>query len=155
MALHTRCEKTANCLISITSLLQALAPVASLLLPTYQLNSAYKKSSTVCRDPDALVSKYSDPLVCSEPLRIRTGHEIVQITTYLQQNLRKIKVPFLVLHGTADTVTDPAASQKLYEEASSSDKTIRLYEGLLHDLLFEPERHSITQEIVQWFNDRV
>ncbi|KAI9087363.1 hypothetical protein K1719_030683 [Acacia pycnantha] len=133
----------------------ALAPVVSLLLPKYQLNAAYKKGSTVCRDPVALVSKYSDPLVCNGALRVRTGYEIVRITTCLQQNLRNFKVPFLVLHGTADTVTDPAASMKFYEEASSSDKSIRLYEGLLHDLLLEPERHVITQEIIQWLNDRV
>ncbi|XP_028785056.1 uncharacterized protein LOC114740966 [Neltuma alba] len=132
-----------------------LAPVVSLLLPKYQFNSAYKKGSTVCRDPDALVSKYSDPLVCTGSIRVRTGHEIIRITSYLQQNLRNIKVPFLVLHGTADTVTDPVASQKFYEEASSSDKTIHLYEGLLHDLLFEPERHAVTQEIIQWLNNRV
>ncbi|KAI9119079.1 hypothetical protein K1719_009754 [Acacia pycnantha] len=43
---------------------------------------------------------------------------IVRIMTCLQQNLRNFKAPFLVLHGTADTVTDPAASMKFYEEAS-------------------------------------
>ncbi|KAK4280636.1 hypothetical protein QN277_012235 [Acacia crassicarpa] len=133
----------------------ALAPVVSLLLPKYQFSAAYKKGSMVCRDPDALVSKYSDPLVCTRPIRVRTGYEILRITTYLQQNLRKIKVPFLVLHGTADTITDPAASKKFYKEASSSDKTIRLYKGLLHDLLLEPERHAVTQEIIQWLNNRV
>ncbi|KAF7822123.1 Monoglyceride lipase [Senna tora] len=136
-------------------ILLVLAPIVSFLLPTYQFNSAYKKGLPVCRDPDALISKYSDPLVCTGSLRVRTGHEIVRITTYLQQNLRKLRVPFLVLHGAADTVTDPEASQKLYEEASSTDKTIKLYEGLLHDLLFEPERDAITQDIIQWLNSRI
>ncbi|KAI9112089.1 hypothetical protein K1719_016985 [Acacia pycnantha] len=69
---------------------------------------------------------------------------IVRITTCLQQSLRNFKAPFLVLHGTANTVTDLAASMKFYEEASSSNKSIRLYEELLHDLLLEPGRHVIT-----------
>lgn len=125
------------------------------MLPTYQFNSAYKKGLPVCRDPDALVSKYSDPLVCTGSIRIRTGHEIIRITNCLQQNLKKLRVPILVLHGAADTVTDPDASRKLYEEASSSDKTIKLYDGLLHDLLFEPERDVITQDIIQWLSSRV
>lgn len=107
------------------------------------------------RDPEALIAKYSDPLVCTGPLRVRTGHEILRITSYLQQNLRKIKFPFFVLHGTADSVTDPVASQKLYVEASSTDKNIKLYDGFLHDLLFEPERDAITQDIIQWLNSRV
>ncbi|CAJ1936554.1 unnamed protein product [Sphenostylis stenocarpa] len=136
-------------------ILLVLAPIASFLLPTYQCSSAYKKGSRVSRDPEALIAKYSDPLVCTGPLRVRTGYEILRITSYLQQNLRKLRVPFFVLHGTADSVTDPVASQKLYVEASSTDKSIKLYEGFLHDLLFEPERDAITQDIIQWLNGRV
>ncbi|OIW20769.1 hypothetical protein TanjilG_21991 [Lupinus angustifolius] len=136
-------------------ILLALAPIASVLLPTYQCSSAYKKGLPVSRDPEALIAKYSDPLVSTGPLRVRTGYEILRITSYLQQNLTKVKVPFFVLHGTADSVTDPAASKKLYEEAASTDKTSKLYEGFLHDLLFEPERDAITQEIIQWLNSRV
>ncbi|GMQ11638.1 hypothetical protein CsSME_00054188 [Camellia sinensis var. sinensis] len=109
----------------------------------------------VCRDPEALVAKYSDPLVYTGSIRIRTGYEILRITTYLQQNLRRLKVPFLVLHGTTDTITDPEASKKLYEEASSTDKTIKLLQGCLHDLLFEPEREMIVETIIDWLNCRV
>ncbi|RDX89214.1 Caffeoylshikimate esterase, partial [Mucuna pruriens] len=136
-------------------ILVALAPIVSFLLPTCQCNSAYKKGLPVSRDPEALVAKYSDPLVCTGPLRVRTGYEILRTTSYLQQNLRKLRAPFFVLHGTADSVTDPDASKKLYVEASSTDKTIKLYDGLLHDLLFEPERDAITQDIIRWLNSRV
>ncbi|KAI4347310.1 hypothetical protein L6164_008132 [Bauhinia variegata] len=135
--------------------MQVLAPIVSFLLPTYQVSAANKEGSRVSRDPEALIAKYSDPLVFTGAIRVRTGYELLQISTFLQQNLRKVKVPFLVLHGSSDTVTDPEASQKLYEEASSPDKAIKLYEGLLHDLLFEPERDSITQDIIQWLNSRV
>ncbi|KAG5142406.1 hypothetical protein JHK82_018101 [Glycine max] len=136
-------------------ILVALAPILSFLLPTYQCNSAYKKGLPVSRDPEALTAKYSDPLVCTGSLRVRTGYEILRITSYLQQNLRKLRVPFQVLHGTADSITDPDASQKLYEQASSTDKTIKLYEGFAHDLLFEPEREDIIQDIIQWLNSRI
>ncbi|KAH1234069.1 Transcription termination factor MTERF5, chloroplastic [Glycine max] len=109
-------------------ILVALAPIVSFLLPTYQCNSAYKKGLPVSRDPDALIAKYSDPLVCTGSLRV-------------------------LLH--ADSVTDPDASQKLYEQASSTDKTIKLYEGFAHDLLFEPKREDITRNIIQWLNSRI
>lgn len=101
------------------------------------------------------MAKYSDPLVFTGSIRIRTGYEILRIAAYLQQNLKRLTVPFLVLHGTADAVTDPEASQKLYNEASSTDKTIRLLEGLLHDLLFEPEKQEIMKEIIEWLNQRL
>ncbi|XP_042499211.1 monoacylglycerol lipase-like [Macadamia integrifolia] len=132
-----------------------LAPIFSFLLPKYQFGGANKKGMPVSRDPEALVVKYSDPLVYTGSIRVRTGTEILQLTTYLQQHLRRLSVPFLVLHGTADTLTDPEASQKLYEEASSADKSIKLYEGFLHDLLFEPERDDIANHIIYWLNSRV
>ncbi|XWS50884.1 hypothetical protein CRYUN_Cryun12cG0128100 [Craigia yunnanensis] len=131
-----------------------LAPVISFLLPRYQVRIAKKKGMPVSRDPEALVAKYSDPLVYTGSLWVRTGNEILRVTSYLQQNMNRLRVPFLVLHGTDDTVTDPQASQKLYEEAASADKTIKLFEGLLHDLLFEPERETIMDDIIHWLNCR-
>ncbi|KAF9671252.1 hypothetical protein SADUNF_Sadunf12G0028100 [Salix dunnii] len=132
-----------------------LAPVMSFFIPTFQLNTSNKKGMPVSRDPEALVAKYSDPLVYTGPVRVRTGYEILRTTAYLQKNLKRLRVPFFVLHGAADTVTDPDASQKLYEEASSTDKTIKLLEGFLHDLLFEPEREEIMGGIIDWLNCRV
>lgn len=132
-----------------------LAPILSLLLPKYQLSAANKKGVVVCRDPEALLAKYSDPLVYTGFVRVRTGYEILRITSYLKRNLRRLRVPFLVLHGAADTVTDPEGSHKLYEEASSTDKSIKLYPGLVHDLLFEPEREEVTQDIIEWLNNRM
>lgn len=132
-----------------------LAPIFSFLLPRYQFSAANKRGAAVCRDPAALLAKYSDPLVFTGSIRVRTGYEILRITAYLQQNLCKLTVPFLVLHGSDDAVTDPEGSKKLYEEASSTDKSIKLYKGLLHDLLFELEREEIMQEIIDWLNQRL
>ncbi|KAF5179105.1 Alpha/beta hydrolase family protein [Thalictrum thalictroides] len=131
-----------------------IAPIFAFLLPKYQFSSAVKKGVAVSRDPDALIAKYSDPLVYIGSVRIRTGSEILRHSSYLQKNLSRLRIPFLVLHGTADTVTDPLASQKLYEEATSTDKSIKLYDGYLHDLLFEPEWRTIAQDIIQWLNCR-
>lgn len=125
------------------------------MFPRYQCRAANKQGISVSRDPEALLAKYSDPLVYTGSIRVKTGYEILRLSTYLQQNLSRFRVPFLVLHGAADHVTDPEASSRLYEEASSTDKTFKLYQGLLHDLLFEPEREAITNDIFQWFNSRV
>ncbi|PIA26390.1 hypothetical protein AQUCO_09400031v1 [Aquilegia coerulea] len=132
-----------------------LAPVVSFLLPTYQFTAANKNGTIVSRDPEALIAKYSDPLVYTGSIRVRTGYEILCISAYLQQNLSRLTTPFLVLHGTADAVTDPDASVKLHEKASSTDKSIKLYKGLLHDLLFEPEREVVAKDIIEWLDSRV
>ncbi|CAI9757097.1 unnamed protein product [Fraxinus pennsylvanica] len=133
----------------------AVAPIFSLLAPRFQFKGANKRGIPVSRDPAALLAKYSDPLVYTGPIRVRTGHEILRISSYLTRNFKSITVPFFVLHGTADRVTDPLASQDLYDEAASKFKDIKLYEGFLHDLLFEPEREEIAQDIIDWMEKRL
>ncbi|GJW47601.1 monoglyceride lipase [Tanacetum coccineum] len=130
----------------------AVAPIFSLVAPRYQFKGANKRGIPVSRDPAALVAKYTDPLVYTGPMRIRTGHEILRISSHLMRNFKSVTVPFFVLHGTADKVTDPLASQDLYNEAASKYKHIRLYDGFLHDLLFEPEREEIAQDIIDWMS---
>lgn len=141
--------KPANPIVS------AVAPIFSLVAPRYQFKGSHKRGIPVSRDPAALVAKYSDPLVYTGPLRVRTGHEILRISSYLMRNFKSVTVPFLVLHGSADRVTDPLASQDLYNEAASEFKDIKLYDGFLHDLLFEPEREEIAQDIIDWMHKKL
>ncbi|CAN1161860.1 Caffeoylshikimate esterase [Linum perenne] len=133
----------------------AVAPIFSLVAPRFQFKGANKRGIPVSRDPAALLAKYSDPLVYTGPIRVRTGHEILRISSFLMRNIKSVTVPFFVLHGTADRVTDPLASQDLYNEAASKYKDIRLYEGFLHDLLFEPEREEIAEEIINWMEKKL
>ncbi|XP_020588188.1 monoglyceride lipase-like [Phalaenopsis equestris] len=135
--------------------LLAVAPLLSLVLPKYQLREGNEVDIPVSRDLSAMQAKYSDPLVYTGPIRVRTGYEILRISSYLMQNLRSVTIPFLVLHGTADKVTDPLASKDLYNEAASKHKSIKLYDGFLHDLLFELERDEIGAHIINWMEGRL
>lgn len=67
-------------------------------------------------------------------------------------------MPFIVLHGEDDKVTDKEASKLLYEVASSNDKTLKLYPEMWHSLLFgEPLEKSelVFNDIVQWMETRI
>lgn len=66
-------------------------------------------------------------------------------------------MPFLVLHGGEDRVTDKAVSQLLYEVAASKDKTFKLYPGMWHGLLYgEPPSNIdiVFADIIGWLNER-
>jgi alpha-beta hydrolase superfamily lysophospholipase len=69
--------------------------------------------------------------------------------------MEAVEVPLLLLHGTADVVTDPEGSRQLYARAASKDKTLRLYEGLYHDLLHEPEWQRVVADALAWIDARV
>lgn len=102
-----------------------------------------------------MLAKYSDPLVYTGSIRARTGYEILRISSYLMQNIQAVTVPFLALHGTADRVTDPLATEDLYNHATAKCKDIKLYKGFLHDLLFEPERDEVGTDIIDWMEKRL
>lgn len=132
-----------------------MAPIFALIAPRYQFTASHRNGPPVSRDPEALRAKYTDPLVFTGAIRVRTGYEILRLTSYLQPHLQRVAVPLLVMHGADDLVTDPEGSRALYERASSADKSLRLYHGLLHDLLIEPEKDRVMDDIVAWLSPRV
>ncbi|KAL5998295.1 hypothetical protein ACLOJK_009235 [Asimina triloba] len=71
------------------------------------------------------------------------------------QNLQSVTISFFILHGTTDKVTDPLASLNLYKEAASKFKDIKLYEGFLHNILFEPKDEEIVRDIISWMEKRL
>ena len=62
--------------------------------------------------------------------------------------------PFLLLIGSADPISDPAAAREFYEHATSNDKQLKEYDGLLHELFHEPERDLVFRDVVGWLDER-
>ncbi|XP_042028544.1 caffeoylshikimate esterase-like isoform X2 [Salvia splendens] len=81
--------------------------------------------------------------------RLRTAVELLRTTQDIEQQLEKVSLPLLILHGKDDKVTDPSVSSALYERAQSQDKTLNLYDHSFHSLL-EGEPDDI---ILKVFND--
>ncbi|KAF9590458.1 hypothetical protein IFM89_035335 [Coptis chinensis] len=89
--------------------------------------------------------------------RLGTVLELLRVTGYLNSKLCDVSLPFIVLHGSADVVTDPSVSQELYEAAKSEDKSIRIYDGMMHSLLFgetDENVEIVRCDIVSWLNKR-
>ena len=49
----------------------------------------------------------------------------------------------LILHGSADKATKPSGSQFFYDTAGSKDKTVKLHEGHVHDLLNDLGKEAV------------
>ncbi|CAM8912002.1 unnamed protein product [Rhodiola kirilowii] len=89
--------------------------------------------------------------------RLGTVLELLRVTDLLSKKLPDVTLPFLVAHGSADVVTDPEVSVELYEKAASEDKTIRIYDGMMHSLLFgetDENVETVRRNVLQWLNDR-
>jgi acylglycerol lipase len=60
------------------------------------------------------------------------------------------KVPVLVMHGMADTWTDPQGSQRLFETIAAEDKTLHLVERGYHELLNDTDRDETLRVLITW-----
>jgi len=61
-----------------------------------------------------------------------------------------ITLPLLIVQGGEDALVDPSGAQMLYDQVSSEDKTLKIYEGLYHEVLNEPEREQVLGDIESW-----
>ncbi|XP_057962651.1 caffeoylshikimate esterase [Malania oleifera] len=89
--------------------------------------------------------------------RLGTVAELLRVTDYLSSRLWDVEIPFIVLHGSADTVTDPEVSRALYEEARSRDKSMKIYDGMMHSLLFgetDENVEIVRRDILTWLENR-
>ena len=83
---------------------------------------------------------------------VRTGTEIMRLMAEVNARMGEVTVPLLIFHGTSDGLARPAGSKRLYARAASADKTLRLCEGLFHEVLNEPEHPALLAELVKWLD---
>ena len=104
------------------------------------------------RDPKAVEMMNTDPLIAHEVQPTRTVAELVRADERLKKEFPLIKLPVLILHGTADRVTRPGGSQLFFDTAGSTDKTLKLYEGHAHDLLNDIGKEKVMNDITSWID---
>lgn len=89
--------------------------------------------------------------------RLGTVVELLRVTDYVSNRLGDVDLPFIVLHGSADVVTDPDVSKGLYEKAKSDDKSMKIYDGMMHSLLFgetDENVEIVRKDILAWLSER-
>nr|GMD23566.1 caffeoylshikimate esterase-like [Ipomoea batatas] len=109
------------------------------------------------KDPVKREEIRSNKLIYQHKPKLKTALEMLRTSMNLEESLHEITLPFFVLHGEADTVTDPEVSKALYEQASSKDKTIKLYPGMWHGLTSgEPDENIqiVFSDIISWLDKR-
>lgn len=137
----------------VNPFLRAVSRLGSVLLPRWGLVPLQEGLTT--HDAAMQANANADPLIYRGGIPLRTGELLLQAWGYFAPRLQTITLPLLLLHGTADQLADPAASQGLYERAASTDKTLKLYDGLMHEVVNEVERETVLQDMVDWLAARV
>lgn len=137
----------------LSPVLQKLAPLLNAVVP--HLKTVRLDATAVSRDPKVVSDYVNDPLNYTGKVYVRTGHETLQATKSIRAYFPEFNWPVLILHGTADRLTEPDGSQLFYDQISSEDKTLRLFEGWYHELLNEPEKEQIFEMVRDWITSRM
>ncbi|GAB2298706.1 hypothetical protein Dimus_032780 [Dionaea muscipula] len=96
--------------------------------------------------PEKRIIGGMNPLRYRGKPRLGTVIELLRVTDYLNERLKDVTLPFIVLHGSADVVTDPNVSRALYEAATSRDKTLKIYDGMMHSLQYGETDDNVDME---------
>ncbi|SNS16097.1 Lysophospholipase, alpha-beta hydrolase superfamily [Geodermatophilus pulveris] len=127
---------------------RAVVPLLSRLLPG--LGVLQLDADAISRDPEVVRAYRTDPLNHAGKMVARTGAELMATALAMPRRLPALTLPLLVLHGTADRLVPPAASEVVRAHAGSPDLTVRTYPGLFHEPHNEPERDQVLGEVVAW-----
>jgi len=138
---------------SVSSGLIIVARILSLLLPKMGLDVI--DASAISQDKTIVDAYVDDPLVYQGKIRARMGAELIKTIQKLPYQIPEINLPILIMHGTADRLSDPEGSQMLYERLSSKDKTLKLYEGFYHEIFNEPGRKQVFADMEAWLAVRM
>jgi alpha-beta hydrolase superfamily lysophospholipase len=131
---------------------RAIGKVLSVIAPSLGVFAV--DASKVSRDPEEVRKYETDPLVLHGKLPARTVAELASAVERFPEQVPAITLPLLVMHGTADVIVPPFASHMVHDRASSEDKHLELYEGLFHEILNEPERERVMDDITAWIHAR-
>jgi len=138
---------------SVSAGMKLAARVLSLLVP--KMGVSVIDASTISRDSAVVDAYVSDPLVYRGKIRARLGAELLKTIDELHSQVAEITLPILIMHGTADRLSDPEGSRVLYERVGSRDKTLKLYEGFYHEIFNEPEHRQVMADVEAWLAARI
>jgi alpha-beta hydrolase superfamily lysophospholipase len=127
--------------IAVGKVLSRVAPDLGVLRPPLD---------KISRDPAVVAAYNNDPLVFRTKIRARLGAEILDTIAHVDAELPAMHMPLLVMQGGEDALVDPGCGPHVYERAGSADKTLKMYDGLWHEIFNEPERDAVIADLLAW-----
>lgn len=97
------------------------------------------------------VEKYEeDPLVHDKmSAALFTG--LFEAGQWAIDHANDLTLPTLVMHGTSDKITSPKGSKEFAKKAGSN-VTLKLWEGMYHEIHNEREKAKVLQYMLDWLN---
>jgi len=125
----------------------AVAPLASKIVPRLAMDNEVDPGA-VSRIPEVVAAYRDDPLVHSR-ISSRMYTEWQNATVDILARSAHIKIPFLILAGTADPLIDPEGSRRLHELTPSLSQ-LHMLEGRYHEPFNDLGSDEVFQLVADW-----
>jgi alpha-beta hydrolase superfamily lysophospholipase len=106
-------------------------------------------AATISRDPAVVQAYRDDPLVFHDPPPPSRAPAMRGLRA-LAAAATAITLPTLIMAGGASPLGEGEGSRRLFETISSEDKTLKVYDGLMHEIFNEPEREIVFADLDAW-----
>ncbi len=131
--------------VLLLSLISRIAPALGMI----QLDA-----EAVSRDPQVVADYKADPLVFLGKVPARTAREMMHAISTYPARVESMQLPCLLMHGSADSLVLAKDAQPLFDAIASPDKTVRIFDGLYHEIFNEPERLEVLGIVKDWLDAR-
>lgn len=129
----------------LLSLISRIAPALGMI----QLDA-----EAVSRDPQVVADYKADPLVFLGKVPARTAREMMHAISTYPARVGSMQLPCLLMHGSADSLVLAKDAQPVFDAIASPDKTVRIFDGLYHEIFNEPERLEVLGIVKDWLDAR-
>jgi alpha-beta hydrolase superfamily lysophospholipase len=129
---------------------RVVAPVLGSIAPPLKIPADFD-GSVLSRDKAVQVAYETDPLRVPASTA-RLGRETLRAMKQVNTTLDRLQLPTYVLHGSDDELVPPSASEP-FERLPNA--TRRVWEGLRHECMNEPERDEVIGEVVDWIDGEI
>jgi len=108
------------------------------------------------RNLDVGIRYGADPLV-PKAITLRLLTQLSVACAHCLLVARRLRMPWLALHGTDDEIAPPIGSQRLIDALGGTDKHLRIWPGARHEVQneIEPTRTEFLEYMWSWMKERI
>lgn len=95
-----------------------------------------------------------DPLSCKNMTLRLLGEIFINGINKVHKNSAQINCPLLLLGGSEDNSVNSKNFEKLIKSFGSRNKTLKIYQGVLHQLVHSLRKDEIINDITNWVKEK-
>lgn len=139
--------------LGVPRYLMALGRIMSSIWPRFSLEVGMDLSG-LARDPKVVETVLADPFFHRRGTA-RLSTEVTRVIERVQSRAGDLKVPLLILHGSADRMVPPDGSREFFAKVRYPDRELREYPDAYHGLFADVNQQEVLSDVERWVESRL